>query len=256
VLRDIHNVRRVEADFRGEDSGTLTIATTHVHARYILLPVVKQFRRSFPNVRLVLDQGNPNEVVGLVNEGRADIGLCSAPTKPVGRAVELPCFRVPRAVVVPAEHPLLRAERRVSIADLAAYPFIMLDPSFSGGVSVQAAFRENGIEPNVVLTATDADVVKAYVEAGCGIATLPEIAFDPRRDEALRLIDARHLFVPSLSSLWIEKGRYLRRFAFDFIQMVSPVWTPTLVDRQLTSAEPLDVGMAIEVGSTSLPYGS
>lgn len=71
---------------------------------------------------------------------------------------------------------------------------INLDVAFAPGVAVMSTFQANGIEPNVVLTATDADVIKAYVAAGLGIATLPEVAFDPRLDLALTTIKARHLF--------------------------------------------------------------
>ena len=246
VLREIENARSVGADFRKEEDGALVLATTHAHARYLLLPVVQRFQRRFPKVRLMLRQGTPDQIVQAAAAGHVDLGLCTAPSAPVHGVASLPCYRVSRCVVVPAGHALLR-KKRVTLADLAAYPMIMLDPAFSTGVSVQAAFQEQGIEPHVVMTATDADVVKAYVEAGCGIATLPELAFDPRRDRGLRAIAARHLLPTSVSSIWIQRGRYLRRFVFDFIQMLSPAWTAPAVERQLASAAPADPAMAIKL---------
>jgi LysR family cys regulon transcriptional activator len=221
VLREIENARRAAADLKAEETGSLMVATTHAHARYLLLPVVQRSQQRFPELRLMLRQGTPDQVVQASAAGQVDLGLCTAPSTPLRGVVSLPCYRVSRCVVVPAGHVLLR-KKRPTLADLAAYPMIMLDPAFSTGVSVQAAFQEQGIEPNVVMTATDADVVKAYVAAGCGIATLPELAFEPRRDKGLRMIAARHLFAPSLTSIWIRRGRYLRRFAFDFIHMLSP----------------------------------
>ncbi len=246
VLRDIDNMRRVGSDYKKDETGSLLVATTHVHARYLLLPVVKEFQKRFPGVQLMLRQGNPEQILDLVNTGAVDLGLCSAPMRLVPDLVALPCYRVPRCVVVPARHALLR-KNTVSLPDLAAYPMIMLDPAFSGGVSVWDAFKAGGIEPRVVMTATDADVVKAYVEAGCGIATLPEVAFDAKRDRTLRAINARHLFAPSISNIWVQRGRYLRRFALDFMEMLSPVWTATEVDRSLAAnARPADPTLAIE----------
>jgi len=245
VLRDIEGIKSVGPDFAKEEAGSLVVATTHGHARYLLLPVVQQFQRRFPQVRLALRQGNPDQILEFVSTGTADLGLCSAPTAPVPLLVGLPCYRNWRCVLVPQGHPLLR-KKKVSLADLAAYPLITLDPSFSGGVFVLDAFEARGIQPHVVLTATDADVVKAYVAAGCGIATLPELAFDRSRDKGLRTIPARHLFKSSISSVWIQRGRYLRRFAYEFIQMLSPAWTRPMVERQMQSKEPANPGLAIE----------
>ena len=246
VLREIENARNLGADFGKEQTGSLVVATTHAHARYLLLPVVQRFQRRFPKVRLMLRQGTPDQIVQASAAGHVDLGLCTAPSAPVNGVAALPCYRTSRCVVVPAGHRLLR-KKRVTLADLAVYPMIMLDPAFSTGVSVLAAFQEQGIEPQVVMTATDADVVKAYVEAGCGIATLPELAFDARRDKGLRAVAARHLFAPSVSSVWVQTGRYLRGFVFDFIQMLSPAWTRPAVERQLASDAPADPAMAVKL---------
>src|ERR1700678_2449013 len=81
ILRDIENIRSVGADHADANKGTLTVATTHVHARYILMPVVQLFRQRFPNVHLSLRQGNPDQIVQLVAAGGADLGLASAPTE-------------------------------------------------------------------------------------------------------------------------------------------------------------------------------
>ena len=59
ALREIGNLKRVADEFRGEDTGVLRIATTHTQARYVLPPVLRRFADRFPNVRLVLHQGNP-----------------------------------------------------------------------------------------------------------------------------------------------------------------------------------------------------
>jgi len=129
---------------------------------------------------------------------------------------------------------------------MAAYPMINLDASFASGVSVMSTFQAKGITPNVVLTATDADVIKAYVAAGLGIATLPEIAFDPKHDAALATIKARHLFPPNISYVWVHRHLYLRGYAFEFIRMLSATWTRAMIDRFMRSDEIADVALAID----------
>lgn len=250
ILRELENLKSVGADYASETSGSLTIATTHVHARYILLPVVKRFQQRFPDVNLSLRQGNPDQIVQLVESGEADLGVCTAPTIATPELARLPCYRIRRCVLVPTRHPLL-AKKRISLTDLAGYPMINLDNSFAGGVAVMSAFAARSIAPNVVISATDADVIKAYVAAGMGIATLPEIAFNTKRDTGLRTINARHLFEASISYVWVHRHQYLRGYATDFIHMLSGAWTRPMVDRAIQSEDKPDESLAVDPGSAA-----
>lgn len=229
VLRDIENLRSVGADAANETQGHLVVATTHAHARYLLIPVVRRFQTQFPEVHLSLRQGNPDQIVQWVNDGEADIGICTSPTKPMPDLVRLPWYELSRCVLVPDKHPLLQ-KKRISLADLAAFPMINLDQSFAGGVSVMSAFDSQKIKPKVVLSATDADVIKAFVASGMGIATLPEIAYDAKRDVGLKRIEAGHLFKPSVSYVWVHRHQHLRGFTTEFIQMFSSQWTRSKIE--------------------------
>lgn len=245
ILRDVENIRSVGAEDADPNNGTLTVATTHVHARYILMPIVQRFRQRFPNVHLGVRQGNPDQIVQLVSSGGADLGLGSAPTGETPMLVRLPCYRFRRCVLVPKRHPLLK-KKRITHEDMAAYPMINLDVSFASGVSVMSTFQAKNIAPNVVLTATDADVIKAYVAAGLGIATLPEIAFEPRRDAALTIIKARHLFPPNITYVWVHRQLYVRGYASEFIRMLSATWSRAMIDRFMRSNEMAEDALAID----------
>ena len=246
VLRELDGLRRVGQEAQDAGQGSLVIATTHAHARYLLIPLVQRFQARFPGVRLSLRQGNPDQIMQLVQSGQADLGLCTAPTVATDALARLPCFRIWRCVLVPQGHALLR-KKRLTHEDLAAYPMITLDASFAGGVAILESFAKARIEPQVVLSATDADVIKAFVASGMGIATLPEWAFDGRRDQGLRSIEGRHLFRPAISYLWLQRHQYMRGYAYEFIGMLSPVWQPGRVKQALAGAEPADESLAVDV---------
>lgn len=247
VLRELESLRAVGADFADPDTGTLVVATTHVHAKYILLPIVQRFRQRYPGVSLVLRQGTPDHVFELVNRGVADVGLSTKPTTSAAEVTGLACYRFHRAVLVPAGHALLARRRRIALADVAAFPMINLDSAFASGVTVLSTLAEHGLRADVVLTATDAEVIKSYVAAGLGIATLPEVAYDAERDAGLKVIGARHLFPPSISYAWLHRHRYLRRHASEFIRMLSPAWKRPLIERAMRTGEPTDVALAIDL---------
>ena len=247
VLRELDNLRRVGEQAADPERGSLVIATTHAHARYLLIPIVQRFQARFPGVNLSLRQGNPDQIMQLVQAGQADLGLCTAPTVATEGLAQLPCYRIWRCVLLPQGHALLQKSQPLTHRDLAAYPMITLDASFAGGVAILESFAKEQIQPQVVLSATDADVIKAFVASGMGIATLPEWAFDARRDQGLARMEARHLFRPAISSLWLQRHQYLRGYAYEFIRMLSEVWQQPRVQQALAGREPPDEALAVDV---------
>ncbi|MDB5875076.1 MAG: hypothetical protein JWQ07_4518 [Ramlibacter sp.] len=245
VLRDIDNLRSVGADHADEETGTLVVATTHLHARYILIPIVHLFHERYPGVNLTLRQGTPDQIAHFVNTGAADLGIATIPTTDMPALARLPYALFRRGVLVPKRHPLLH-KKQITLADVAHYPMISLDRSYASGVSVMNAFEKKGIKPNIVVTATDADVTKAYVAAGLGIATLPEAAYDAKEDASLKLINARHLFPAIMCYIWVHRHLYLRGYASEFIRMLSPAWTRPMIDRYMRSEDEADPGLALD----------
>ena len=221
ILQDAGNLKQVGQEFHSQDSGHLTIATTHTQARYALPPVVKQFIKRYPKVQLGLHQGNPTQIAEQVLNGEADIAIATESLSLYDDLVTLPCYEWHHCVVVPPKHPLLY-EKKLTLAKIAQYPIVTYDFAFSGRGKINEAFEKAGITPDIALTAIDADVIKTYVELGLGIGILAEIAFIPERDRHLRMISAKHLFKPNTTRIAIRKNEYLRGYVYDFIELFAP----------------------------------
>lgn len=234
ILLEAQSLKDVSAEFHQETTGSFTIATTHTQARYALPPVVRQFMRKYPQVRLSLRQGSPTQIAEQVTHGQADIAIATEALDLYDSLVMLPCYEWNRCVVVPPKHPLL-ALRRLTMEALAQHPIITYDFAFTGRSTMQRAFESLGLSADVVLTAIDADVIKTYVELGLGVGIIAQMAFDPKRDKALRSIDASHLFPPNVTRIGIRRGAYLRGFAYDFIAMFAPHLTREAVDEAMAA---------------------
>ena len=232
MLHDAGNLKQVAQEFHSQDSGHLTIATTHTQARYALPPTIKQFVKRYPGVKLGLHQGSPTQIAEQVLSGEADIGIATESLSLYDELVTLPCYEWNHCVITPPRHPLL-AEKKLTLAKIAQYPIITYDFAFSGRGKINAAFEAANIQPNIALTAIDADVIKTYVELGLGIGILAEIAFIPERDRHLRMIEARHLFKPNTTRIAIRKNEYLRGYTYDFIELFAPHLTREIVVRNL-----------------------
>ncbi len=221
VMRDMENIKRVGDEFSHEDVGTLTIATTHTQARYRLPAAVKSFMEKYPQVKLNIHQGNPTQVSEQVQSGEADIGIATEAISHYDKILCLPAYQWNRCVVVPQGHPLIK-DVPLTLKKLTAYPLITYDFAFTGGSLVSQVFNQEGLEPNVVLTAIDADVIKTYVGLGLGVGLLANMAYDAERDTNLVAIDAKHLFPDSTTFVGVRRDAYLRKFAYDFIQLLAP----------------------------------
>jgi LysR family transcriptional regulator, cys regulon transcriptional activator len=230
VILDMQNIKRVGDEYSQEDSGELTIATTHTQARYRLPSAVKQFMAQYPNVKLAIHQGNPAQVTEHVASGEADIGIATENISDDERLSCLSCYEWNRCLVVPPQHPLLQ-KSRLTLKDLADYPLITYDFAFTGGTLVSKVFHDAGLQPNVVFTAIDADVIKTYVNLGLGIGLIANMAYDETRDAPLRSLDCSHLFPNSTTFLGVRRDAFLRDYMLNFITMLSPQYDKRTVQR-------------------------
>jgi LysR family cys regulon transcriptional activator len=232
AVREIENLRRVGAEYKSEDTGTLAIATTHTQARYVLPTVIRDFASRYPKVKVILHQGNPLQVAEQTVSGEADVGIATEALSSFPELVTLPCYEWNRCVLVPRGHPLTKVVP-LTLAALARYPIVTYDFSFTGRSKINAAFDAEGLVPNVVLTALDADVIKTYVELGMGVGVIAQMAYDPARDVGLERLDAAHLFSPSVTRLALRRDVFLRAYVYDFIARFAPALDRATVDAAL-----------------------
>ena len=239
ILAEAQNLRRAGAEYANDQLGTLTVAATHTQARYLLPKAVAAFKQRYPRVELLIHQGNPTQICEQVLAGEADMGVATEMIAEYPELVSLPVHQWNRCVVVPPKHPLLKAQP-LTLEKLAEHPIVTYDFAFANRSLVEKAFEVRGLKPHVVLSAQDSDVIKTYVELGLGIGILAKMAFDPERDRQLRAIDAAHLFESSTTRLGIKRGAYLRRYAYEFIELFAPHLSRKMVEDSVTGKEGTD----------------
>ena len=223
MLRDAQNIKRIGAEFSEQDAGSLTIATTHTQARYVLPKIIAEFVARFPKVQLSIKQGPPNTICDMVMNGDADFAIATEEIDDYPELSKLPCYQWNRSVVVPDGHPLLDLDHPLRITDIAQYPLVTYEFAFTGQSQIARGFiRAGSPPPHVALSAVDTDVIKTYVRLGLGVGLIASMAFLPDEDKGLHLINAEHLFEPSTTQIALRQDSYLRGFAYDFIQLFEP----------------------------------
>jgi LysR family cys regulon transcriptional activator len=232
IMQEIDGLKRIGREFAAQDSGSLTIATTHTQARYALPKVVQQFMLKYPKVRLSLLQGSPKQIAEMVLRDQADIAIATESITEVDGLISLPCYQWEHVLVLPMEHPLTKL-KNVTLEDIAKYPIITYDAAFAGRSKIDHAFAVRHIKPDILLEAIDADVIKTYVELGMGIGIIAGMAFDAARDVNLRAIPVGSLFGMNVSRVAVRQGAYLRSYIYTFIELMAPSTNRKLIDQVL-----------------------
>jgi len=239
ILQEAQSIRDLSTELRDEGRGSLSIGTTHTQARYVLPDVIREFRSRYPQVRLNLHQGTSEQIAEMVAGDRIDCAIATGSEQLFADLTLLPCYRWHRSVIVPRGHALADGGR-LSLKALAAYPLITYTFSFTGPSSLHQAFAKAGLTPNVAITARDADVIQTYVRLGLGVGIVAHMAVEPD-DPDLIAVDAAHLFAPHITWIGFRRGTLLRRYMFEFAQLLAPHLERRLIERAHRAASAAEV---------------
>ena len=229
ILREVSNIASLASDLTAEVDGTLSIATTHTQARYVLPEVIRAFRERYPGVDLELHQGTSEQIAELVSTNKVDFAIATGSQDLFSNLTLLPIYDWHRIVLVPKQHPLAKQRKPLDLKTLAEYPLVTYVFSLTGESSFKRAFRDEGLEPRVVFTARDADIIKTYVRMGMGVGVIASMAFECQDREDLVALDARGLFPKVTTWLGFPRDMVLRGFMVDFIHLFAPHYSPRLI---------------------------
>ena len=222
ILEEAANIRSYAANERGEHSGRLLLATTHTQARYVLPPVIAAIKRAFPQVNVDLQAAGDDEVLQKLAQGGADLALISSAGSVPPGGLAVPLYRWRRVLLVPLSHPLAALDRAPTLAELACHPLISYESSTRADSSLRRTFVAAGVEPQVAMTARDANLIKTYVRAGLGAGLLAEMAVDARDDSDLRILAAPLELPECITWAVIPRGRVLRDYALALLHGLAP----------------------------------
>jgi LysR family transcriptional regulator, cys regulon transcriptional activator len=234
IMREVGNLKRIGEQFSAQDSGTLSIATTHTQARYVLPVPVARLREAYPKVNVSLHQGSPDQVARMVIDEVAEIGIATESLVNYPELVTLPCYEWQHVLVLPQDHPLARKDR-ITLEDIAAEPIITYHPSFTGRTKIDHAFAQRKLTPRIALEAIDSDVIKTYVRLGLGLGIVAEMAVreEPGNGD-LVVRPAGALFGQNIARVAFKRGAYLRNFVFRFAELLSDRLDRNLIAKAMT----------------------
>lgn len=221
IMREVGNLKRIGEQFSAQDSGTLSIATTHTQARYVLPIPVAKLREQYPKVSVSLHQGSPDQVARMLIEEVAEIGMATESLSDYPDLITLPAYEWQHVLVLPQQHALAKKER-ITLEDIAAEPLVTYHPSFTGRTRIDTAFAQKKLQPRIALEAIDSDVIKTYVRLGLGVGIVAEMAVrDDGSNTDLAVRPLGQLLGSNLARVAFKRGAYLRNFVYRFAELLS-----------------------------------
>ncbi len=237
IMREVGNLKRIGEQFSAQDSGTLSIATTHTQARYVLPVPVAKLREAYPKVNVSLHQGAPDQVARMLIDEVAEIGIATESLSDFNELVTVPCYEWQHMLVLPSGHPLA-AKERITLEDIAREPLITYHPSFTGRTRIDQAFAARKLEPRIALEAIDSDVIKTYVRLGLGVGIVAEMAVgDDGSNSDLIVRPGGQLFGMNVTRVAFKRGAYLRNFVYKFAELLSERLDRKLIAKAMTGHE-------------------
>jgi len=224
ILLEVENLQKMRDEFTQNETGSLVVACTHAQARYILPRVILEFRQRFPKVRVALAEGNPPDLAKMVLHGKADVAIATESLHTTPGLAVLPVYEWGHVVVVLPDHPLAelaKANKALSLTQLAQYPLITYDHAFSARSEVDRTFEAHDLPRDVVLSAIDADIIKTYVRMGLGVGLIAGMAYQPEEDTDFVGLPVSHLFGRHTTNLALKSGSLVRDYVYEFIGMLS-----------------------------------
>ncbi len=233
IMREVGNLKRIGEEFSAQDSGTLSVATTHTQARYVLPVPVAKLREAYPKVNICLHQGTPDQVARMLIDEVAEIGMATEALTNYPELVTLPCYEWQHVLVFPLSHPLAKKEH-LTLEDLAQEPLITYHPSFTGRTRIDTAFAHRSLTPRIAMEAIDSDVIKTYVRLGLGVGIVAEMAVRDDSNADLVVRPAGQLFGVNVARVAFKRGAYLRHFVLKFAELLSDRLDRNLVAKAMS----------------------
>jgi len=228
ILKQVRKIQDIAASHVNHKEGRLNLSTTHTFSRYFLPEVVESYRKKYAKVAMHIFQSVGQRTNSDLDEGKLDFALAHESEQGFVDKIHLPCFYWRRCIVVPNGHPLARKEN-LNFDILAQYP--LLTHTSQGGEKNQVLqkFKENGFSPEIVLSATDCEVIKSYVRMGLGVGVIANMAYEQHLDSDLIKIPIDHLIEPSLVNVVFDRNLYFREYIFAFIESLAPQLSRDLI---------------------------
>ena len=218
LVEDIDRLPDAFAEQYEGISGELRIAAGEAASAFVLPRFINQFREQQPEVRVSVKSGTGRQCLGWLRAYEVDLVFAAMDVRPSNVAV-YPVLSSDYLLITPWDHPL-HGRESVSVREMCAYPLIAHTSGAHFRHFSEIYLRQEGAALDIVVYVDGWDVIKEYVEAGLGIAVVPNLCL--RDEDRVRRIPIEDYFPPQRYGMVTRRDRLLPLAVHRFIRIVDP----------------------------------
>ena len=150
--------------------GSLKLGSARTYARYFMPFLLTGFRDAYPQIKIHFAEGSSREMINsLIDLKNEVVIIAKADDNP--DIAFIPFSREELVLILPPNHRLAN-KGSISFEQLSEEPIIMKDPGSGTRRLVDELFAQNNCTPNVLIEASDAEIIKLMVQHGEGVSFL------------------------------------------------------------------------------------
>jgi DNA-binding transcriptional LysR family regulator len=181
MLADRESVRTVVAELVGLQRGRVRVGATPSLCIGVLADVLRAFYEQYPAIRLQLAENGSQLLVGSLLRNEIDVALVVVPADGLDPGLRLtPLLRERLSVASPASARPPSTRGSMTVRELARHPLVVPRPGYDLREATLAAYADAGVDPRFAVEGGEMDAVLRLVEAGTGVAVVPDIVFAGR----------------------------------------------------------------------------
>ena len=173
VCEDQRRLRERVAEVVGAQTGLIVIGTFSSVATHLIPPAIERFTREHPGIEYELRMGDYSEIESWVADGLVDFGFLPYPPQEPREDLAREVVATDELMAVVPQGHELAAREAISLAELAAEPFILLERGSDNEIS--PLFETAGLSLTVCLSTWDDYAIMSMVENGLGVSILPNL---------------------------------------------------------------------------------
>ncbi|SVC84372.1 uncharacterized protein METZ01_LOCUS337226 [marine metagenome] len=206
---------KIHADSQGRDV-SLTIAAYADLVLHYLPQVIQRFRTEYPNVHIRLLARHHSEMIQMARSGEVDLALSTTQNVLDSSLDFMDLFTSSTMMLTPLGHELLE-QQPVRLEDISKWPLILYGPNTILRTRLERAFREQGLDYEMVMEMDNVEYAKRYVRIGMGISFCSNLSLEPEDYDTLGIADVDHLFSNVTIGMYTLKGKFQGTSVRNFI---------------------------------------
>tara|TARA_B100000749_G_scaffold255637_1_gene223825 strand:+ start:796 stop:1680 length:885 start_codon:yes stop_codon:yes gene_type:complete len=206
---------KIHADSQGRDV-SLTIAAYADLVLHYLPQVIQRFRTEYPNVHIRLLARHHGEMIQMARSGEVDLALSTTQNVLDSSLDFMDLFTSSTMMLTPLGHELLE-QQPARLEDISKWPLILYGPNTILRTRLERAFREQGLDYEMVMEMDNVEYAKRYVRIGMGISFCSNLSLEPEDYDTLGIADVDHLFSNVTIGMYTLKGKFQGTSVRNFI---------------------------------------